>query len=287
MSNTPDDLAALRREIDSIDEQLHDLLMRRGEVVTEIGRRKAADGQVTFRPAREAQLLRRLLERHRGPLPAGAVVRVWREIIAAAIRLQGRLTVGYCPLEGHGSALRLANGNFGMETPTTRYETAPDVVTAVAEGKVSVGLVPIPQAAHGTGWWTDTAAAPSVHVVARLPWFAREGSAPGPGAFVLASGQPEESGDDRSVFAFACGDPVDSAALITALTDGGLAVDPRDVIEDRQDSGGCVYIVEVDGFIPADDARIAAAALSLDGAAVRWMGAYARPFVVQQEDGEG
>ena len=145
MSNTPDDLAALRREIDSIDEQLHDLLMRRGEVVTEIGRRKAADGQVPFRPAREAQLLRRLLARHRGPLPAETIVRVWREIIASAIRLQGELIVGYCPLEGHGSALRLANGNFGLNARTARLETADAVVDAVAEGDVSVGLVPLPQ----------------------------------------------------------------------------------------------------------------------------------------------
>jgi chorismate mutase/prephenate dehydratase len=146
MSPAPDELAALRREIDSIDEQLHDLLMRRGEVVSEIGRRKAVDGQVTFRPAREAQLLHRLLGRHRGDLTHASIVRLWREIIAASIRIQGQLTVGYCPIEGHGSALRLANGHFGFDTPTLRFGSASQVASAVHRGEVSVGLVPLPEA---------------------------------------------------------------------------------------------------------------------------------------------
>ncbi|MBS27848.1 MAG: chorismate mutase [Alphaproteobacteria bacterium] len=287
MSNTPDDLAALRREIDSIDEQLHDLLMRRGEVVTEIGRRKAADGQVSFRPAREAQLLRRLLARHRGPLPAETIVRVWREIIASAIRLQGELIVGYCPLEGHGSALRLANGNFGLNARTARLETADAVVDAVAEGDVSVGLVPLPQSEGASGWWNRMPDAPSVHVVARLPWPMLAGADPEPEAatFVLASSEPEDSGDDRSVLMIRCRDAVEGDTLVTAFVANGIVVDPQSVVEDQQASAGCVYIVETEGFLGGADTRLRAAAESVGGAEVRWLGAFAQPSLSQNEMG--
>lgn len=287
MSNTPDDLAALRREIDSIDEQLHDLLMRRGEVVTEIGRRKAVDGQLPFRPAREAQLLRRLLARHRGPLPAETVVRVWREIIASAIRLQGDLIVGYCPFEGHGSALRLANGNFGLNTPTSRLETADAVVGAVAQGDVSVGLVPLPQSEGASDWWNQMPEVPSVHVVARLPWPtpAEATSGSGAAAFVLASSVPEDSGDDRSVLMVRCGEAVEIDNIVAAFAENRIGVDPQSVVVDRQASGGCVYIVETEGFLDDADAGLRTAAQSLGGAEVRWLGAYARPTLSQNEVG--
>jgi chorismate mutase / prephenate dehydratase len=281
MSPAPDDLAALRREIDSIDEQLHDLLMRRGEVVSEIGRRKAVDGQVTFRPAREAQLLHRLLARHRGDLSHTSVVRLWREIIAASIRIQGQLTVGYCPIEGHGSALRLANGHFGLDTPTQRFESASYVVSAVHRGEVSVGLVPLPEAADAPGWWGDIRDASDVYVVARLPWFDDAAATSGGasvGALVLARGVPEESGDDRSLLMFTCPMPVSRAQVGEVCSDTGLAVAAQAVTDDLHADDARIHIVELDGFIDADDDRIQAVAVTLEASNVRLLGAFARPY---------
>ncbi|MBT4906569.1 MAG: chorismate mutase [Rhodospirillaceae bacterium] len=281
MSPAPDDLAALRREIDSIDEQLHDLLMRRGEVVSEIGRRKTVDGQVTFRPAREAQLLHRLLARHQGDLSHASIVRLWREIIAASIRIQGQLTVGYCPIEGHGSALRLANGHFGFDTPTVRFESASHVVSAVHRGEVSVGLVPLPEAADTPGWWADVRDATDVYVVARLPWFddTAAGAGASVGASVLARGIPEESGDDHSLLMFTCPKPVSRARVGEVCGTNGLEITAQAVTDDPHAAGERIHIVELDGFIDADDDRTQAVAVTLEASNVRLLGAFARPFV--------
>ncbi len=276
MSPAPDDLAALRREIDSIDEQLHDLLMRRGEVVSEIGRRKVADGQVTFRPAREAQLLHRLLARHRGELSRASVVRLWREIIAASIRIQGQLTVGYSAIEGHGSALRLANGHFGFDTPTVRYESASHVVAAVHRGDVSVGLVPLPEAADAPGWWADVRDATDVYVVARLPWY--DDAAGGVGASVLARGMPEESGNDLSLMMFTCPTLVSRARVGDVCAGNDLDVTAQAVTDDPHMSEERIHIVELDGFIDVDDDRIQAVASTLEASNVRLLGAFARAY---------
>jgi len=291
MSPAPDDLAALRREIDSIDEQLHDLLMRRGEVVSEIGRRKAVDGQVTFRPAREAQLLHRLLARHHGDLSHASVVRLWREIIAASIRIQGQLTVGYCPIEGHGSALRLANGHFGFDTPTMRFESASHVVSAVHRGEVSVGLVPLPEAADTPGWWSDVRDATDVYVVARLPWYddaTAAGASVGAsvGALVLARGVPEESGADRSLLMFSCPKPVSRARVGEACASNGLEMAGQAVTDDPHAPDERIHIVELDGFIGADDARIQGVAMTLEASNVRLLGAFARAYVGPDATGD-
>src|SRR5262245_56213674 len=87
-------LDSLRREIDSIDEAMHDLLMRRALLGNRIRQAKGSGGEAPiYRPGREAAILRRLIARHSGPLPAAVVVRVWREIIAALTALQGPLSV--------------------------------------------------------------------------------------------------------------------------------------------------------------------------------------------------
>ena len=84
MTESP--LDQLRREIDAIDDDLHRLIIRRSEVVGRIALAKASNGgggTVALRPGREAVVLRRLLERHTGPFPAAALVRLWRELMGA------------------------------------------------------------------------------------------------------------------------------------------------------------------------------------------------------------
>jgi chorismate mutase / prephenate dehydratase len=77
-------LARLRRQIDEIDDQIHDLMMRRAQIVVEIGTAKGTGPMV--RPGREAEILRRLVKRNR-LLPATALVRIWREMIVAMTSL--------------------------------------------------------------------------------------------------------------------------------------------------------------------------------------------------------
>ncbi|MBO21555.1 MAG: hypothetical protein CMM26_04140 [Rhodospirillaceae bacterium] len=280
MSPAPDDLAALRREIDSIDEQLHGLLMRRGDVVAKIGRRKAVDGEVTFRPAREAQLLRGLVARHHGALSNAAIVRIWREIIAASIRIQGNLTVGCCPIEGHGVALNLAHGHFGLNTDVVRFETASHVISAVHRGEVSVGLVPLPQDADVPGWWGDIRDKSELYAVARLPWFASpaDAAAAGVGALAVARGLPEESGEDRSMLMFSCSSPVSRARVGEACAAEGLAPVSQAVTSDPHEVDQLLHVVEVEGFVGAEDARIRAVAAELDASNTRLLGAFARPL---------
>ena len=63
-------LAALRAELDGIDDAMHDLLMRRAACVEEVAR---SGKRSALRPGREASIIRRLLARHQGALPPHAL----------------------------------------------------------------------------------------------------------------------------------------------------------------------------------------------------------------------
>src|SRR3954468_8132693 len=88
-------LAALRAELDRVDDALHDLLMRRAEVVAQVGA-LGAKGRVPLRPGREAAIVRRLLARHDGGLAPSVIVRIWRELLAGTTSQQRQMLITVC-----------------------------------------------------------------------------------------------------------------------------------------------------------------------------------------------
>ena len=91
---TPPSLAELRQEIDRIDEAMHRLLMERGEIIDRlIAVKKTQESGSAFRPAREADMMRRLVERHSGILPLDTVESIWRVIIATFTYVQAPFSV--------------------------------------------------------------------------------------------------------------------------------------------------------------------------------------------------
>lgn len=92
----PLSLADVRREIDAIDDRLLALLEERFAAVARVRAAKEAEsgpGRAAFRPAREAQVLRRLLAKRGAHVPAGLLVRLWRAIMGSATQAQDGLMV--------------------------------------------------------------------------------------------------------------------------------------------------------------------------------------------------
>ena len=87
-------LADLRKEIDRIDEAMHRLLMERGEIIDRlIATKKTQESGSAFRPAREADMMRRLVQRHKGILPLDTAESIWRVIIATFTHVQAPFSV--------------------------------------------------------------------------------------------------------------------------------------------------------------------------------------------------
>lgn len=280
MNDAPPSLETLRHEIDSVDDALHDLLMRRAALVDDIGALKSSQRTAVFRPSREALLLRRLLARNDSKLPALAVVRIWREIIGASTLIQGGLTVAYCPIGDVVTGDRLARGRFGAASPVLPVATPAQVVTAVTSGEASVGLVPVPRQDDSVPWWplvygrTGDAA---VQVVAGIP-FVLSGEGAEVSAFVIASGVAEPSGDDRSLIVFECSEPFSRDRVRTVLAENGI--DPGHTVScnDPARPDAHLHLADVAGHVALDDPRLANVRLALPASAVWQVGVYAAPI---------
>ena len=55
---------------------------------------------VFYRPEREAQVLRKVMERNKGPLPNESMARLFREIMSQCLALEEPLQVAYLGPEG-------------------------------------------------------------------------------------------------------------------------------------------------------------------------------------------
>src|SRR2546421_12688288 len=174
MTNPPPTLADLRREIDRIDESMHRLLMERGEIIdTLIATKKTAESGSAFRPAREADMMRRLVERHRGILPLDTAEGIWRVIIATFTYVQAPFSV-HADLSAGDALMRdTARFHFGFTVPFVAHMGAATVVAAVSESKGDLGLVPAFGITGSTSWWNALEFDSAPKIIARLPFVER------------------------------------------------------------------------------------------------------------------
>ena len=105
------ELQALRVRIDSLDEKILELINERAQCAQEVGKLKETeDAQAIFyRPEREAQVLRRIMELNKGPLGNEETARLFREIMSACLALEKPLNVAFLGPEGtfsHAAALK-------------------------------------------------------------------------------------------------------------------------------------------------------------------------------------
>ncbi len=166
------DLTELRKEIDRIDESMHRLLMERGDIIDRlIAVKKSQDTGSAFRPAREAEMMRRLVKRHKGILPLDTVESIWRVIIATFTYVQAPFAAHADFSAGDASMRDSARFHFGFTVPLVPHMGAAAVVAAVSSSKGDLGLVPA--IASAGAWWTALEFDAAPKIIARLPFVER------------------------------------------------------------------------------------------------------------------
>jgi len=257
MSQTRSDLEVLRRRIDEIDDRLEDLLIERIAIVSEVAAQKHRAGSIAaHQPAREAEIIRRLVERGRGAFPPATLVRMWRELLATTVRLQGAFAVAvYVPSEMPGF-WDLARDHYGSHTPMTAHRSTAQVIRAVTEGQATVGVLPMPQQGEADPWWRHLLSAQdhAPQVIARLPFGAR-GNARSAGADALAIGRgaSQASGRDRTLIATENAEGISRGRVVSLLSELGVSCS---ILASCEHTDGANSLIEIEGFVSASDPRL-------------------------------
>jgi chorismate mutase-like protein len=278
MRGTPFDLGELRRRLDAIDDRLQDLLIERAETVSLVADHKRSNRVAFYQPGREAEIVRRLTARHRGPLALASLVRIWREILAAGVRLEAPFAVAVYAPDGLPGLWDLARDHYGCSTPISALGSIGEVIGGVVAGQAAAGVLPLPRERDPDPWWPHLLAADrdAPRVIARLPFGPRGNARDGSEALVIGHGGQQPTGGDRTLFA------VETAAVGRARIRGLLAALDLGctfcAAGDR--AAGAVMLIELDGFVPLSDPRVEQFRRQLGAALHRLLplGGYAVPL---------
>ena len=251
MNRNPPPLEDLRRAIDAVDDGLLDLVVRRGELVAAIGRAKTTTDAPIYRPAREAQIMRRLLARPTDSGEKDRILRIWRAIMAASYERQGGLRIAADPLVEWEAAIHFC--------PRARPAAAgaAEALKKALGGAVELAVLPAPSPFGGADWLPPLIEArrrgAPVFVLGRLPFFALPGAAASE-ALVVGRGIVDPSGDDVTLVAAPAAAAPDGAAKVCIETG----------------AKGLSLFAHAE-YVRPDDPRFGAAG-------VVWLGAYPRPL---------
>lgn len=142
------ELSKLREQIDSIDDQILDLLNQRAQVVLEVGRAKQGDNSAFYVPSREKAIYERLTGGNPGPFPNEAVCKVFREIISASLNMELPMQVAFLGPQStftHQAAMQ----QFGLSAQLVPMKSIPSVFEEVERGRAHYGVVPVENSTEG------------------------------------------------------------------------------------------------------------------------------------------
>ena len=141
---TEDALDAIRSEIDAIDARLLALVSERFDATERVRAIKAGNGSIglsPLRPAREAAILRQLVETEAPHISAILKVRLWRAILAASSLNQANLTVHVSAPTANSGELRVLIAERFGSAPLMSHAAEALALEAVARAAGDVAVV--------------------------------------------------------------------------------------------------------------------------------------------------
>jgi hypothetical protein len=212
---------------------------------------------------------------------------MWRELLAATTRQQGPFAVAaYAPPNGPG-VWDLARDHYGSQTPITAYQSSFQVIQAVTEHRVAVGVLPMPQDGDADPWWRHLISPDedAPRVIARLPFGPPGNARADSDALAIGFGAQQPTGDDRTLLATENAVQISRGRLIALLTGVGLSCT---LLLSSVQAEAANTLIELEGHVPLADSRLGALREQLGNDLFRLVavGGYAMPLPAAPADGD-
>jgi len=245
-------LPAVRARIDQLDDALLKLVAERASLAGAVAAAKAAQGDAGrfgLRPAREAQVLRRLLGEPHNGASASLIVRIWRELIGDSLAQQGPFQLT-CWGDGDlARTVEVARLRFGAAPSLGQARSAEDAIAAAR----TLGGVGVLGLGGADPWWGRLLAEPKVRVFSALPCLKAWGPLC---ALAVADAPIEPSGSDETFWVTDA--PGSADAIVQALAKDGAAAC-------LVKAARGLKLFKLAGFYQGDDPRLARAPGRLHG----------------------
>jgi len=276
MNDANKKLEIIRREIDELDNELLALINRRAQLAKKVAEVKDDEGSDHYyRPEREAEVLRSLVEGNDGPLPGEHIARIFQEIVSACRALQKPLAVVYLGPEGTFSE-RAALKHFGHAIDSRPVDSIGAVFRQVESGGGDYGVVPIENSTEGVvGHTLDMFVSSGLSICGEVELRIHPGSTT---RFVVIGRQAAgATGRDKTSVLFSSKDrPGALYELLQSFKKRDINMTRIESRPSRRGNWNYVFYVDFDGHVA--DANVSAALAELEELApfFKSLGSYPR-----------
>ena len=163
-NNEINPLSLIRKKIDRIDNKIHDLIMTRAELVSDVVKEKRSENFkdiVIYRPAREHEILVRLIKRHKGNISIISLISIWRNLISTYISIQGELKLIFT-----NNIDNIVNSHFTSEIKKIKKNNSTSCLKGLIENKAHIAILPFPNKYND--WWSKLNNFKGVNIVGSL-----------------------------------------------------------------------------------------------------------------------
>ncbi len=252
------ELEEIRKRIDSLDNNIHDLLMERADLIDKISAAKKKAGVQIVQPAREAKMIRRLLSRHQGALPKEAVVGIWRELVGAVCMMQTGLRYAVFAPPQSPEYADMARDYFGSVLPMSRTETVDSAISMLRKNMVNFAVLPWPEMVEESDWWAcmidDNCY--DLNILVSLPYCSNISDGHIGKALVVAKDMKFSSSDyDNSFIGIETSSDFSRSGIMEKIQQCGLT--PVSIYAtDGKNKETRKFMVEIEGHIESEDKKI-------------------------------
>lgn len=257
-------LESLRKKIDKLDDEIHKLLMQRGELIQDITEAKKGLNKPIVHPAREAMMIRRLLGNHKGILPQATIINIWRELVGAVSMMQRGLTGFVSTRKDHAECWDMAKSYCGNVIPMSKCSEPSAALASVRDTPDSIAVLPWPNDQDAHPWWGHLIdqerpkALLPIQIVAALPFGSPHAyNTLEKRALVIGRMEYNPSGDDHSFIGLTANAPLSRAKIIELLKEQGLET-AFITSQPDQHAAHHYYIAEVKAYLTEEDKAFAA-----------------------------
>ena len=255
-------LAQIRDRIDRLDADIHRLLIERSSVIDELIRIKGTSAPgAAFRPDREAEMMRRIVMRHKGRLPLSTVEHIWREIITAFTAMQAPFSVVSGPSDDPGRHRDIIRFYFGFSIDVEEADSEEDALALIAQSDSKIAALAL---RDRSPWWQALEPQAGMKIFAKFPFLKKKGIAGLPPVYIAGSPVKDFSKPDICLFSLRAG----SVTSDDAIGKAGAA----QVIRCGND-----YLLEVPGDITDSELSRALEDAGVEALKLTRVGGFARP----------
>jgi chorismate mutase/prephenate dehydratase len=143
------ELLSLRDKIDALDLQIMEKISQRADCAKQVAQVKKSQGDTAYyKPEREAQVLRHIMEANTGPLNNEDMARLFRQIMSACLALEKPIRVAFLGPEGTFTQ-EAALKHFGDGAISVPKAAIDEVFREVLAGACNYGVVPVENSTEG------------------------------------------------------------------------------------------------------------------------------------------